>query len=40
MPNQHRIPFDLTPFGLKNENVIFVTTSEPFGMISGVVRRS
>lgn len=40
MPNQHRIPFDLTPFGLKNENDIFVTTSEPFGMISGVVRRS
>jgi urate oxidase len=40
MPNQHRIPFDLTPFGLKNENVIFVTTSEPFGMISGVVRRN
>jgi urate oxidase len=40
MPNQHRIPFDLTPFGLKNENDIFVTTSEPFGLISGVVRRS
>jgi urate oxidase len=27
MPNQHRIPVDLTPFGLQNRNEIFVTTS-------------
>lgn len=39
LPNQHRIPFNLEPFGLKNENEIFVPTDEPFGVITGVVRR-
>jgi urate oxidase len=39
MPNQHRIPFDLRPFGLENNNEIFVPTDEPFGMITGVVTR-
>ena len=39
MPNQHRVPIDLTPFGLANENAIFVTTSEPFGLIRATVRR-
>jgi urate oxidase len=40
MPNQHRIPFDLEPFGLKNDNEIFVPTDEPFGLITGVVTRA
>jgi len=39
MPNQHRIPFNLEPFGLKNSNEIFVPTDEPFGMITGTVAR-
>jgi urate oxidase len=39
MPNQHRIPFNLDPFGLKNSNEIFVPTDEPFGMITGIVAR-
>lgn len=39
MPNQHRIPFNLEPFGLENGNEIFVPTDEPYGTISGVVRR-
>jgi urate oxidase len=39
MPNQHRIPFNLEPFGLENNNEIFVPTDEPFGMISGTVKR-
>lgn len=39
MPNQHRVPIDLTPFGLANENAIFVTTSEPYGLIRATVRR-
>ena len=39
MPNQHRIPFNLEPFGLENTNAIFVPTAEPFGMITGVVER-
>jgi urate oxidase len=39
MPNQHRILANLKPFGLENRNEIFVPTSEPFGLISGVVER-
>jgi urate oxidase len=39
MPNRHRILFNLEPFGLKNENDIFVPTDEPYGLITGVVER-
>ncbi|MGI9176567.1 MAG: factor-independent urate hydroxylase [Pirellulales bacterium] len=39
MPNQHRIPLDLTPFGLPNRHEIFVTTSEPYGLIRATLHR-
>ena len=39
MHNQHRIPVDLTGFGLPNTNSIFVTTSEPYGVIRATLRR-
>lgn len=39
MPNQHRIPMNLEPFGLANTNSIFVTTSEPYGLIRATLRR-
>jgi urate oxidase len=39
MPNKHRIPFDLKPFGLENRNEVFVTTDEPYGLIRGTVAR-
>ncbi len=39
MPNQHRILANLEPFGLTNENEIFVNTSEPFGLIRGTITR-
>jgi urate oxidase len=39
LPNLHRIPFNLEPFGLKFENDIFVATDEPFGLIKGTIRR-
>ncbi|HEY9682172.1 MAG TPA: urate oxidase [Drouetiella sp.] len=39
MPNQHRIPFNLEPFKLENKNEIFVTTDEPYGLISATLRR-
>jgi urate oxidase len=39
MPNQHRIPVNLQPFGLENANEIFVPTSEPYGKICGTIRR-
>ncbi len=40
MPNQHRIPFNLQPFGLENKNEIFVTTDEPYGLISATIVRN
>jgi urate oxidase len=40
MPNKHRIPFDLDRFGLTNANEIFVATDEPFGLITGTLRRA
>jgi urate oxidase len=39
LPNQHRLPVNLSPFKLQNENEIFVATSEPFGLIKGTVAR-
>ncbi len=33
MPNKHCLLLNLTPFGLKNENEVFVPTEEPFGLI-------
>jgi urate oxidase len=40
MPNRHHLPFDLAPFGLPNENAIFVATEEPYGRIEATVVRS
>lgn len=39
MPNQHRIAFNLEPFGKKNQNEIFFPIDEPFGLISGTIKR-
>jgi urate oxidase len=39
MPNKHRIPVNLQPFGLENGNDIFVWTDEPYGNISATVER-
>ena len=39
MPNKHRILANLAPFDLTNNNEIFVTTDEPFGLIRGTVKR-
>ena len=39
LPNLHRIPFNLEPFGLKFEDDIFVATDEPYGLIKGIVNR-
>ncbi|HEY9717021.1 MAG TPA: urate oxidase [Trichormus sp.] len=39
LPNLHRLPFDLKPFGLENRNEIFVNTTEPQGTIKGTVGR-
>jgi urate oxidase len=39
MPNRHRILMNLSPFGRENVNTVFVATDEPFGLITGTVRR-
>lgn len=39
LPNLHRLPFDLKPFGMENKNEIFMTTSEPHGTIKGTIAR-
>lgn len=39
LPNQHRILANLAPFGLSNANEVFVSTSEPFGLITATVSR-
>src|SRR5262249_41419297 len=40
MPNRHRIPVDLGPFGRDNANAVFVATDEPHGVIAGTLRRA
>jgi urate oxidase len=39
MPNKHRLLVNLHPFGLDNNNEIFVATEEPYGVITGTLRR-
>jgi urate oxidase len=39
MPNKHHIPFNLDPFGLTNNNDVFVVTDEPYGYITATVTR-
>lgn len=40
MPNRHRLLVNLTPFGRDNKNEVFVATDEPFGLITGTLKRS
>jgi urate oxidase len=40
MPNKHRLLVDMKPFGLENRNEVFVATDEPYGLITGTLRRS
>jgi urate oxidase len=39
LPNKHRIPVNLQPFGLENNNEIFVWTEEPYGDIRATIER-
>jgi len=40
MPNKHHLPVDLSPFGLPNENDVFVPTEAPYGLIEATVTRN
>jgi urate oxidase len=39
LPNKHHIPVDLGPFGLRNNDEIFLPTVEPYGLIEATFRR-
>ena len=39
LPNKHHLPVDLSPFGQRNRNDIFVPTEEPYGLIEATIRR-
>jgi len=39
LPNRHHLLFDLTRFGLENDNQVFHATTEPYGLIEGTVER-
>jgi urate oxidase len=39
LPNRHHLLYDLERFGLDNPNVIFHSTTEPYGLIEGTVER-
>ncbi len=38
-PNKHHILYDLSRFGMENDNEIFHATSDPYGLIEGTVER-
>ncbi|HTC85104.1 MAG TPA: urate oxidase [Candidatus Acidoferrum sp.] len=40
MPNLHHWLADLAPFGLTNDNEVFIATREPHGLIEATVRRN
>ena len=40
LPNLHHWMADLSPFGIDNDRQIFVSTTEPHGVIEATVRRS
>lgn len=39
LPNKHHFPVDLTPFGLANDNEVFIAADRPYGLIEGSVLR-
>lgn len=39
LPNKHHFAVDLSPFGLTNDNEVFVATDRPYGLIEGTVLR-
>jgi urate oxidase len=39
LPNKHHFTVDLSPFGLTNDNEVFVATDRPYGLIEGAVQR-
>ncbi|WP_232344223.1 factor-independent urate hydroxylase [Actinoplanes awajinensis] len=39
LPNKHHYLVDLSPFGLENDNEVFIAGDRPYGLIEGTVTR-
>jgi urate oxidase len=39
LPNKHHFLVDLEPFGLKNDNEVYIAADRPYGLIEGTVLR-
>lgn len=39
LPNKHHFLVDLGPFGLKNDNEVYLAADRPYGLIEGTVLR-
>jgi urate oxidase len=39
LPNRHHYLVDLAPFGLDNDNEVFIAGDRPYGLIEGTVTR-
>ena len=39
MPNLHYLPINLKPFGIENNNDVFVASGDAFGYITGTLSR-
>lgn len=39
MPNLHYLPINVKPFGMENNNEVFVASGDAFGYITGTLRR-
>jgi urate oxidase len=39
LPNLHHWPVDLSPFGMANDRLVYISTTEPHGLIEATVRR-
>ena len=37
LPNKHHLLVDLTPFGLDNDNEVYLAADRPYGLIEGTV---
>ena len=40
MPNKHHLIFNLSRFGMENQNEVFIPTDEPYGLIQATLRRT
>ena len=39
LPNLHQLTVDLSPFGIDNDREVYVSTTEPHGLIEATIRR-